>query len=303
MLFRDNETPTPRTLRGLLAEQELVSAVGAWDGASSAIAESVGMDAVFTGGWMIAAMQGLPDAELYSKAHSFDAVRVVASRTSAAVISDMDGGFGSASHVFHAVQAYEAAGSSAVMLEDQRSPKLACNWVASGREVYDVDLASSKVRAAVDARRNPDTMVIARTDAEGDEIYRRGEAYAAAGAEMLCALAPSPDFDASCWRKLHDVTGLPLVLAPIPGTWQEREFTPDVCKEVGIHLLALGLPPFNAAMTAIRTAYEQIKAGVPLPQMAEQSMTTEDFGRIIGLYEAIALEGRYTGDIAPAAVR
>jgi methylisocitrate lyase len=207
----------------------------------------------------------------------------------------MDGGFGSASHVYHALQAYERAGSSAVMLEDQRSPKLACNWVASGREIYDVAHASAKIRAAVDARRDPETIIIARTDAEGDEIYRRGEAYAAAGAEMICALATSPSFNASCWRRLHEVTGLPLVLAPIPGTWQEKEFTPQACREVGIRMLALGLPPFNAAMTAIRDCYLQIKNGTPLPELAARSMSTIEFGKIIGLNEAIELEGRYTG--------
>lgn len=297
MLFQNHKTPARRTLRGLLAKGGLIRAVGAWDGCSAAIAEDVGVDAVFTGGWMIAASQGLPDAEMYSKAHSIDAVRVVASRTTAAVISDMDGGFGSASHVYHALQSYEAAGSSAVMLEDQRSPKLACNWLAAGREVYELEYATAKIRAAVEARRSPGMLVIARTDAEGDEIYRRGEAYAKAGAEMICALATSPDFGPDCWAKLHDVTGLPLVLAPVPGTWQEREFTPEVCEQVGIRLLALGLPPFNAAMTAIRDSYRRILGGEPLPSLAAGAMSTEEFGRIIGLNEAIALEAQFTGDL------
>lgn len=297
MLF-ETSVPPRRTLRGLLRQQDLISAVGAWDGASAAIAESVGMDAVFTGGWMIAASAGLPDAEMYSKAHSLEAIRTVASRTTAAVISDMDGGFGGAAQVFHSLQAFERAGASAVMLEDQKSPKLACNWLASGREVYDEDFASAKVRAAVQARRDPETIVIARTDAEGEEIYRRGVAYADAGAEMLCAISTSEEFGPECWKKLHEETGLPLVLAPVPGTWQEREFTPQVAREVGIALLALGLPPFNAAMAAIRRAYEQIRDGVPLPEMAKTAMSTEEFAGIIGLSDAVALEARFTQEIA-----
>jgi methylisocitrate lyase len=269
MLFKTPDSPPRRTLRGLLAEQDLIFAVGAWDGSSE---------------------------------HNIEAVRVISSRTTAAVIADMDAGFGNASHVYHATQAMETAGASAVALEDQVTPILACNWIAAGREVYDIEFATSKVRAAVDARCNPETIVIARTDSEGDEIYRRGEAYAAAGAELIMAIATSPDFDASCWKRLHEAAGVPLVMALMPGTWQEREFTPDVLPEIGVRLALIGIQPFNAAMAAVRRVYQQVKDGAPVPSLAEGAMTTEEFAEIIGLYEAIELERSYTGDFDTAAM-
>jgi methylisocitrate lyase len=162
----------------------------------------------------------------------------------------------------------------------------------------DVETAAGKVRAAVDARQNPETIIIARTDAQGDEIMRRGEAYAEAGAEMICPIAPDPAFDADSWRELHERTGLPLMSAFVPGTWQEREFTVDVMKEIGVKLACLGLHHLYAATKAIQDTMQRIKDGEWPTEVFQGDMSHDEFSEIIGLDRIFELEAQYLGESA-----
>jgi methylisocitrate lyase len=292
-----NGTGPRRTLRGVLAEKDLVIAPGVWDGFSAAIAESVGFDAYLSPGWATAATMGLPDADIYTRTQNATSVRYISAVTNAAILADIDGGYGNAIGVMYTVQEFEDAGASAMLLEDQESPKR-CNHMVASLELEDIETAAGKIRAAVDARQSPETMIVARTDAVGDEIYRRAEAYAEAGAEMICPIAPSPEFDADCWRQLHERTGLPLMSAFVPGTWQEREFTPEVMGQIGVKLACLGLHHLYAAATGLLASFERIKAGEPPAQVFEGQMTQDDFARIIGLERIFELERKYLGDAA-----
>jgi methylisocitrate lyase len=292
-----NGTGPRRTLRGVLAEKDLVIAPGIWDGFSAAIAESVGFDAILSPGWATAATMGLPDADIYTRTQNATSVRYISSVTNAAVLADIDGGYGNAIGVMYTIREFEDAGASAMLLEDQESPKR-CNHMVAKLELEDVETAAGKIRAAVDARQSPETMIVARTDAVGDEIFRRGEAYAEAGAEMICPIAPSPEFDAGCWRELHERTGLPLMSAFVPGTWQEREFTPEVMRQIGVKLACLGLHHFYAAATGLKTSLERIKAGEAPAEVFEGQMTQDEFARVIGLERIFELERKYLGDAA-----
>jgi methylisocitrate lyase len=286
-----------KSLRGVLEANDLVIAPGIWDGFSAAIAESVGFDAVLSPGWATAATMGLPDADIYTRTQNATSVKYISSVSSAAILADIDGGYGNAIGVMYTIREFEDAGASAMLLEDQSSPKR-CNHMVSKLQLEDIETAAGKIRASVDARQSPKTMIVARTDAVGDEIYRRGEAYAEAGAEMICPIAPSPDFDADCWRELHERTGLPLMSAFVPGTWQEREFTPEVMGQIGVKLACLGLHHFYAAATAIKSTLERIKAGESATEVFEGDMTQDEFSAIIGLERIFELESKYLGAAA-----
>jgi methylisocitrate lyase len=289
--------PPNKSLRKLIGEQDLIIAPGVWDGVSAAIAEQVGFDAILTPGWGVAAALGYPDADIYTRTQNAAAVRTIANTTTAAVLADIDGGYGNPISVYYTMREFESAGAGGVLLEDQRSPKR-CNWLVEELDLEDVEVACAKIRAAADARQDKDIMIVARTDAEGDEIYRRGVAYVEAGADMICPICVQQDFGPDSWRRLADETGVPLMSAFVPGTWQEREFTPDVCKEIGVKLVTLGLQHFYAATAAIRSTMQAIKDGAPVTEVFEDSMSHDDFCDIIGIPEVFELERRYLGDDA-----
>jgi methylisocitrate lyase len=299
-LYGYPDSPPRKTLRGLLREQDLVVAGGAWDGITAVLAEHVGLDAVASGGWQISSSVGLPDANLYSKTHNLEAIRRIASRTRAAIIADMEDGYGNPAHVHYAVQEFERAGASAVSVEDQITPVMSCNHIGGfTREVYDLPIAVAKIRAAVEGKLDPETIVIARTDAEGDEILRRADAFAEVGADIMFATSPALGLDGL--RRLHDSCGLPLMTFINPGSPQDRELSYDDIQGSGVRLLALSLHAFNAATTAIRTVFEQIKSRQPFAEMAPGAMVLEEWAEMIGIYEVLAMQEKYLGSPAPAA--
>jgi 2-methylisocitrate lyase-like PEP mutase family enzyme len=172
---------------------------------------------------------------------------------------------------------------------------MSCNHVGSfEREVYDLPYSVAKIRAAVEGRIDPETVVIARTDVEGDEILRRAEAFGDAGADVF--FATSPSLDLAGLRRLHDACGMPLMTFINPGSPQDRELTYDDIRDAGVAVLALSLHAFNAATTAIRTVFQQIKAREPFAAMAPGTMALEEWAEIIGIYEVLAMQEKYMGN-------
>ncbi|RZF66006.1 isocitrate lyase/PEP mutase family protein [Sphingomonas populi] len=173
-------------LREKLATGEFFVVPGVQDMITAVMVERVGFDVVYGSGyWLTASAYGLPDAGLVSYNQMLDRMSTVRRSCSAALIADADTGFGGLLNVNHTVRGYEAAGISAIQLEDQEFPKK-CGHTPYKRVVSVEDMAD-KVKVAVEAR--DQMLVIARTDArqsEGlDGTLRRLEAYAKAGADIL----------------------------------------------------------------------------------------------------------------------
>jgi 2-methylisocitrate lyase-like PEP mutase family enzyme len=175
-------------LRDQIARGEFIVAPGVFDMISAMLAERVGFDAVYASGyWLTASYLGLPDAGLATYTDMLARITRVVEKSSAPVIADADTGFGGLLNVRHTVQGYERAGVSAIQLEDQEFPKK-CGHTPYRRVIAREEMMA-KVRVAVDARRDPNLLVIARTDARTghgfDEAIARGQAYAAAGADIV----------------------------------------------------------------------------------------------------------------------
>lgn len=173
-------------LRDKLATKQFFVVPGVQDMITAAMVDRVGFDVVYGSGyWLTASAYGLPDAGLVSYNQMLDRMQTVRKSCSAALIADADTGFGGLLNVDHTVRGYEAAGISAIQIEDQEFPKK-CGHTPYKRVVAAQDMAD-KIRVAVDARDN--MLVIARTDArqsEGlDGTLRRLEVYAKAGADIL----------------------------------------------------------------------------------------------------------------------
>ncbi|TFZ04449.1 isocitrate lyase/PEP mutase family protein [Ramlibacter rhizophilus] len=180
-----HEPPRAR-LRALLRRPAMLVAPGAFDAIGARIVEEAGFEAVYMTGAGVSLARGYPDLGLLGVVEMADAVRVLARSTRLPVIADADTGYGNELNVTRTVQDYEAAGAAGLHLEDQVAPKR-CGHLA-GKEVVSRSEFLAKIRAAVAARRDPDFLLIARTDARAtdgfDEAVWRANAALDAGADM-----------------------------------------------------------------------------------------------------------------------
>lgn len=161
---------------------------GIQDMITAVIANKVGFDIVYgTGYWLTASAYGLPDAGIATYTEMRDRMATLVRTSNAAVIADGDTGYGGLLNVHHTVKGYEAAGVTAIQIEDQEFPKK-CGHTPFKRLISTEDMVE-KIQVAVNSRTSDDFVVIARTDAresEGlDGVLRRMEAYSKAGADVL----------------------------------------------------------------------------------------------------------------------
>jgi carboxyvinyl-carboxyphosphonate phosphorylmutase len=287
--------PAPRArLRELLAGPRPVVAPGAYDALSARLVEQAGFGAVYmTGFGTTASLIGRPDVGLLTGAEMVDNARRIVAAVDVPVIADADTGYGNAINVVRTVQAYEQAGVAGVHLEDQVMPKK-CGHM-SGKAVIGADEMAGKIRAAVTARRDPDFVVIARTDAaavEGlDAALERARAYADAGADLLFVEAPTSEDDIA--RVARELAGV----APLVFNWAEGGRTPplplDRIAELGFALVLFPIGTLLAATAGVRALLAVLRAdGTPAAALPG-APTFDEFTDLIGLPEIRSLEDRF----------
>ena len=291
------QASAPRArLRELLAGSGPLVAPGAYDALSARLIEQAGFDVVYmTGFGTTASLIGRPDVGLLSGAEMIDNARRIVAAVDVPVIADADTGYGNAINVLRTVRTYEQAGVAGIHLEDQVNPKK-CGHM-SGKAVIPASEMVGKIRAAVAARRDPDFVLIARTDAaavEGlDAAIARARAYAEAGADVLFVEAPTSEDDIA--RVATELKGV----APLVFNWAEGGRTPPIAldriAELGFSLVLYPIGTLLAATAGIRAVLETIRAdGTPAAAMSELP-TFEGFTDLIGLDEVRALEQRFGG--------
>lgn len=280
-------------LREMLARPEPLLAPGAYDSLSARLIEQAGFEVVYmTGFGTSASLLGRPDVGLLSLGEMVDNARRIAHAVDVPVIADADNGYGSPINVIRTVQEYEAAGVAAIHIEDQVAPKK-CGHMED-KHVVEVEEMVQKVRAAVEARRSHDFLIIARTDAravEGlDQALERARRYREAGADVLFVEAPeSEDEVVAVAKAFPDV---PLVL-----NWAEGGKTPPLSRErlqeLGYSLILFPLTALFVATLAMRESLVQLRThGSPLPIM-DRLTGFREFLDIVGLPEIRALDQRF----------
>lgn len=289
-----SRTAQTSRLRQLLAAPEPLVAPGAYDALSARLIEQAGFQAVYmTGFGTTASLIGRPDVGLLSATEMIDNARRIADTVDVPVVADADTGYGNAINVVRTVQAFEHAGVAGIHLEDQVAPKR-CGHL-SGKAVVPASEMSEKIRAAIAARRDPEFVIIARTDAAAvnglDDAIARARAYADAGADMLFVEAPTSEQDiATVAAQLHDT-------APLVFNWAEGGRTPPVTlarlTDLGFSLVLFPIGTLLAATAGIRSLLDTLRAdGTPaaalpgLPGFAE-------FTDLVGLPDIQALERRF----------
>ena len=283
-------------LRELLARPEPLVAPGAYDALSARLVEQTGFDVVYmTGFGTTASLIGRPDVGLLTGTEMVDNARRIAAAVDLPVIADADTGYGNAINVVRTVQAYEAAGVAGIHLEDQVNPKK-CGHM-SGKAVIPTGEMVGKLHAAVAARRDPDFVLIARTDAaavEGlDAAVARARAYAGAGADVLFVEAPTSEDDIA--RVAGELKGV----APLVFNWAEGGRTPpislDTIAELGFSLVLYPIGTLLAATVGMRALLATLRAdGTPAAAMSGLP-TFDGFTDLIGLPEVQELEQRFGG--------
>jgi 2-methylisocitrate lyase-like PEP mutase family enzyme len=184
---------TRRKLKQRLAARAGILVPGAANAMTARVVEELGFEAVYVTGAGITNMSlGMPDLGLVTLTEIGDHVRAMAEVTSLPLIVDADTGFGNPVNVYRTIRHLEQAGASAIQLEDQVFPKKCGHF--SGKGVVPLREMLPKIRAAVDARRDPDLLIIARTDARAVEGFAaamdRAQAFIEAGADLTFVEAP-----------------------------------------------------------------------------------------------------------------
>ena len=283
----------PARLRELLNSGQTVVAPGAFDPLAARLVEEAGFAAVYmTGFGTSAALLGRPDVGLLTMTEMADSAGRIAACVDIPLIADADTGYGNPLNVIRTVGAYEAAGVAGLHIEDQVAPKK-CGHM-EGKQVIGADEMAQKVRAAVDARTDPDFVIIARTDAravEGlDSALDRARRYRDAGADVLFieALVSEAEIEAAA-AAFPDV--------PLLFNWAEGGKTPPVSldrlTELGYRIVIFPIGTLLAATAAMRRILQEIAAaGTPAALLGELP-TFGEFTDFIGLPEVRGIEQRY----------
>ena len=279
-------------LRAKIEAREFFVAPGIHDMITAVVADKVGFDVVYGSGyWTTASAHGLPDAGIASYTQMLDRMATLVRTTDAAVIGDADTGFGGLLNVHHTVRGYEEAGISAIQIEDQEFPKK-CGHTPFKRLIPVEDMVE-KVKVAVDARKDPDFLVIARTDARQSEglegSIARAQAYVAAGADIaFCeALTTEDEMRRACAE----------VPAPMMANMANGGLTPilnaKVLEDIGYAFAIYPSLTSLIAASAIETALHKLKDnGVGEP--ADMPMFDfKEFCGMIGFQEVWDFEKKW----------
>jgi 2-methylisocitrate lyase-like PEP mutase family enzyme len=259
-----NRTDHVSFLRKRFAARELVVAPCSYDAISARVIHEAGFASTFMSGFGVAAARfGVPDNGLIGYAEMVETLRLIcAANPDLAVVGDGDTGYGNAMNVRNTVIGYAQAGAAAVMIEDQLAPKR-CGHM-EGKVVVSLEDARTRIRAAVDARRESglDIVIVARTDARAphgfDEAMRRMHAFKDEGADLLFLEAPADE--AELERFAREI-GAPAMANMVPGG-KTPVLSPARLAEMGF-AFAIYHQALFGAVEAMKRAFAALAAGDP----------------------------------------
>ena len=266
---------------------------GAQDALSALLVDQSDFDGIFSTGFGIsAALLGQPDMELYTLSENVATVNRMANVVRKPIFVDADTGYGSVLNVGRAVREFEKAGAAALQLEDQVSPKR-CPAAAPTSTLVSMDDALARIMAALDARTDPDLLIVARTDAQDPgEAMERAARYAEAGADLIQPI--SRTFNSyEQLLQLREACGHRLSLMLMAGTWMTA-----LTREQIESVAAFASYPIAGLLTTVHTVQANLRelarrrsgdfADLPF---AQTSMA--DFKDLIGWHALEERQARY----------
>jgi 2-methylisocitrate lyase-like PEP mutase family enzyme len=278
------------TWRELLAREKPLVLPGAHDALSARLIEQAGFAAYVIGGYpLVGARYGLPDLGLVGLGEMAAGVRDIMSGSGLPVLIDGDHGYGDVKNVTRTIQVYEDMGASAIFIEDQVAPKR-CGHMA-GKDVIPTELMEQKLRAAAAARRNPDTFLIARTDARAvyglDEALRRAERYVKAGADGIFIEAP---LTVEELERIGREIEAPQFCNMLTGG-RTPILTNKELYEMGFEMVVHGITLVMKVAKTMRDALQELKADKLSFQ--DDSVTFEEFKQIMNFQQWAEIEDKF----------
>lgn len=283
----------PPSLREQLEDKNRIIVLpGVFDALSARIAEQVGFEAMFqTGYGSAAALLGMPDFGFLNAGETVDNARRIIRAVSAPVMVDADTGYGNPLNVWRLVRDLESLGAAGIFLEDQVWPKRCGHMI--GKDVIPRDDYLPKLRAAVEARKSKEFIIVARTDARAplglDEAISRAKAYRKAGADVIFVEAPRTVAEL---KKVADEVDAPLVANMIEDgvtpTMPARELL-----KLGYRVAVFPLSGLYSATYAMREVFTELKKTGETKKTRKMMVTFKDFNEFVDLQKYMDLEKRY----------
>ena len=280
-----------RTLRQLLASEQIVIAPGIYDHMSLLLAMKAGFNAVYASGyWSSASALGEPDVGIAGASDFVGIFGGMASKSSVPVIADADTGFGSLTSLDRAVRSYQQAGIAAMQIEDQTFPKV-CGHIGRASCVPAQEM-SQRIRVAVEARGDGELLIIARTDARRSEgleaALDRLHLYSEAGADLLFLEAPESEDEIA---KAAAAIDKPLMLNAAHGG-VTPVLNPLAYAQLGVRLV---IYPSGAPLSAAQSAqaFYQKLAIDDANVRGEGMFDFREMSRLLGMDDVIAFQKRH----------
>ena len=283
-------------LRALLAAPKILVAPGCYDALTALLIEEAGFAAAYLSGASIAyARLGRPDLGLVGMDEVAATLAAIRERIAIPLIVDADTGFGNALNVMRTVKAFERFGASAIQIEDQSTPKR-CGHLVEKRLVSAGEMVG-KIKAALDARTDEATLIIARTDAVAVEGFEaalaRAERYREAGADVLFVEAP---------RSVEDMAAMVEALGPdIPlmANMVEGGKTPALSaeglQEIGFSLVIFPGGTVRAVANNLRGYFASLRRHGTTGPLRQSMLDFDELQELVGTADMLALGKRYEG--------
>jgi 2-methylisocitrate lyase-like PEP mutase family enzyme len=277
-----------------MARPGAVMAPGVADALNARLVRKHGFDAIYmTGAGTAATRLGMPDVGLLTMTEMIDNAQRIADSSGLPLIADADNGYGGVLNVRRTIQGFERAGVAGVHLEDQEFPKR-CGHLA-GKQLVPADEMVSKIRAAVDARTDPDFVIIARTDAiavEGfDAAIERAQRYREAGADALFVEAPN----AQQLPLLEPRLSFPLVYN-MAASGKTPFLGKQEIESLGFKLIIYPNWMVLAAIRAASQVLTTLRETGSIASVAPEVTSFREFFDLMGMPEVQELEARYSVD-------
>jgi methylisocitrate lyase len=288
-----NNASKPKRLRKLI-EQGTVAMPGAFNAAVARLVERAGFEAVYISGAGLAnGLAGVPDIGLLTLPEVVQAARYIADAVSIPAICDADTGFGDVLQVRRAVQEFERAGIAGIHIEDQESPKR-CGHLA-GKRLIPAEEMARKIAAAVDARRDPDFLLIARVDSRSvdglEDAIARARLYRAAGADMI--------FPESLESEEEFARFAAEVPAPLLANMTEFGRTPlipvDAFAAMGYRAVIFPMSAFRVMMKAVEELLAELKQHGTQRHLIETMQTRAELYDLLGYADYERLDRTLAG--------
>lgn len=269
--------------------------MGAHDAVTAMLAEQAGAKAIYVSGFVASAIvAGQPDFGVLSQTEMFDHIRRICRVTTVPVFADADTGYGGVLDAQRTMALWEEAGASVLHLEDQAVPKK-CGHFA-GKQLVPPEEMQQKLRAMLDARRDPDFFIVARTDAVAvtglDDAIARLKSYAAVGADGLYVDAPESVEQLRTIASELRPLGKPLLFNMVRSGKSPYLSLKEV-HEFGFDYALCPIEPMLAMHKAVKEMMEIFMREGSTNAIADRLTSFTDFNNFVGLPDVIAREQRY----------